>query len=94
MSVFNRKRLAALERRVNQLERNQVTEKEQLEALEAGLATVATDLAAASSTLQAELNTLQEAVQKGEPVNLSKAIEAAKALDVSAQAVGALKPTV
>lgn len=71
------------------LEEDDMNEAEQLAALEAGPTQVATDLATAQSTIQAELNALALA---NPGIDLSKVTASVTALDTAVQAVGALKP--
>jgi predicted nucleic acid-binding Zn-ribbon protein len=86
------KRLAALERRVSDIEGEQMAEQENVAALETAVAQVATDLATAKGTLQTELNELQAKINEGQPVDLTKLTEAVNGLDPAVQALTALKP--
>jgi hypothetical protein len=86
------KRLAAIERRLTAIEGDQVSENEQVAALETTVGKVAEDLAATKTTLQTELNELQTKINEGQPVDLTKLTEAVNGLDPAVQALGALKP--
>src|ERR1035438_7724860 len=84
------RRRRELERRVDRIERTLRSEQEQVSALEAAVAQVATDLATAQTTLQTELDQL---VIANPGVDLSKLTSAVGALDPAVQALAALKPT-
>lgn len=83
------RRLRELERRADQIERDQMSEQEQADALETAVTRVATDLATAQHTLQVELDALAAA---NTGVDLSKLTTAVAALDPAVQALAALKP--
>jgi hypothetical protein len=86
------KRFAALERRVTEIEGEQMSENEQVAALETVVGKVAEDLATAKSTLQTELDELQTKINEGQPVDLTKLTEAVSQLDPAVQTLAALKP--
>jgi hypothetical protein len=84
-----RERVRDLERRVNRVEENLMSEQEQVGTLETAVAQVAADLATATSTLQTELN---EFAAANPGVDLTKVTAAVEALDPAVQALAALKP--
>ena len=69
-----------------------MAEQEAVDALTAAVGQVSTDLASASATIQAELNTLKAEIAAGTPPNLEALTTAIDALDPAVQALGALKP--
>lgn len=92
--MFTRRKrsLAAAWRAIHLIERNQMSQQEQVDAVTAGLAAVGGKLTEAEATLQAELNTLKSEIAAGNPPNLSGLEAAASALTPEVEAVAALKP--
>jgi hypothetical protein len=82
----------ALWREIHSIKENQMSEQEQVSALEAAVAKVAEDLATTKSTLQTELDALQAQINSGEQPNLTKLTEAVNTLDPAVQALAGLKP--
>lgn len=86
------RKFAVIERRLERLERKQLSETEAVNALEAAVAKVAEDLGTATSTIQTELNTLQEQITAGTPPDLTNLTTAVAALDPAVEVLAALKP--
>lgn len=77
---------------INTIKETIMAQQEEIDALVASVAAVAADLESDSTTLQAELNKLEEEKAAGQPLNLAGLQSAVSALDPKAKALGALVP--